>query len=149
MIVTKHTDLIAWQLCRQLRTLVLQHTRHGEVAKDYDYRRQLRRAARSACYLTSEGFYRYRRKEMSNYMDWARASLGEVVDQLDDGLEQKYFTPADHLQMRRICLRAIKCNRALKRSWGNTLAPGEPERSKRRPPMPPPTPRRRTRDQAP
>jgi four helix bundle protein len=133
--VTKHTELIAWQLCSRLRALVLQHTRHGEVAREYDYRRQLRRAVRSACYLTSEGFYRYRRKSMSCYIDWAKASLGEALDQLDEGLEQKYFTPAAHLEMRRICLRGIKCNRALKRSWGDSLAPGEPgQRSKERRP---------------
>jgi four helix bundle protein len=123
--VTKHTELIAWQLCSRLRALVLEHTRRGEVSREYDYRRQLRRAVRSACYLTSEGFYRYRRKEMSCYIDWAKASLGEALDQLDEGLEQRYFTPEVHLAMRRMCLRAIKCNRALKRSWGKTLAPGE------------------------
>jgi four helix bundle protein len=143
--VTTHTDLIAWQRCRDLRALVLKHTRHGAVSREHDYRRQLRKAARSACYLTSEGFYRYRRREMSNYLDWARASLGEVLDQIDEGLEQQYFTEDDHLAMRRMCLRAIKCNRALKRSWGTTLAPGEPERQpKRRRPEPPQTPRPRS-----
>jgi hypothetical protein len=82
---------------------------------------------------------------MSNYLDWARASLGEVLDQIDEGLDQKYFTVDDHLTMRRMCLRAIKCNRALKRSWGTSLAPGEPERQpKRRCPEPPPTPRTRS-----
>lgn len=71
-------------------------------------------------------------------MDWAKASLGEALDQLDEGLEQKYFTAAVHLEMRRICLRAIKCNRALKRSWGDTLAPGEerPRTKPRRPSHP-------------
>jgi four helix bundle protein len=134
--VTKHTQLIAWQLCRDLRRLVLKHTRRGQVAREYDYRSQLRRAARSACYLTSEGFYRYRRREFSNYLDWARASLGEVLDQLDEGAEEQYFTPEDSLAMRRLCLRAIKCNRALKHSWGNRPAPGTEDKKarKERPP---------------
>ena len=135
MAVTKHTDLIAWQLCHQLRALVLRHTRTGEVARDYDFRRQLRKSARSACYLTSEGFYRYRRREMSIYMDWARASLGEALDQLSEGADLNYFKPDDYLTMRRLCLRAIKCNRTLKRSWGNRPAPGT---ENRRPPKPPP-----------
>ena len=139
--VRRHEDLIAWQLCSRLRRLVLTNIRNGPAAKDYDYRSQLRRAARSACYNTSEGFYRYRHGQFGNHLNIARASLGEALDQIDEGLENKYFTEEQHLEMRRTCLRAVKCNAALQRSWKGQEAPGV---STRRPPA-----RRRTRPKAP
>jgi four helix bundle protein len=115
--VRRHQNLIAWQLCHQLRALVLEYTRSGPVACDYDYRRQLRKAARSACYNTSEGFYRYKRPQARHFMNIAYASLGELLDQIDEEREEKYFTAAQHTAMRRLCLRAMKCNGTLQRSW--------------------------------
>lgn len=88
--VRRHEDLIAWQLCSRLRRLVLRYIRSGPAAKDFDYRIQLRKAARSACYNTSEGFYRYRHGQFGNQLAIARASLGEGLDQLDEGLENGY-----------------------------------------------------------
>ena len=122
--VRRHEDLIAWQLCARLRRLVLTRLRSGPAAKDFDYRIQLRKAARSACYNTSEGFYRYQHGQFGHQLRIARASLGEALDQLDEGLEEGYFTAEQHLEMRRICLRAVKANGALQRSWGNREAPG-------------------------
>jgi four helix bundle protein len=124
MQVRKHTDLIAWQLCHRLRGLVLRFTRCGPAAHEFDYRRQLRRAARSACYLTSEGFYRYGHGEFGNYLNLAHGSLGEALDQIDEGKEQEYFTQSQHVDMKRMCLRAMKANVALRQSWGNNPAPG-------------------------
>ena len=122
-----HTDLIAWQLCSQLRRLVLNYTRTGAVAKDYDFRRQLRKSVRSACYNTSEGFYRYKHRQFGHHLNIARGSLGEALDQIDDGHESKYFTDQQHSEMRRMCLRAIKCNGALQKSWVKKEAPKHPK----------------------
>jgi four helix bundle protein len=121
--VRKHEDLIAWQLCSQLRRLVLRYTRTGVVAKDFDFCRQLRKSARSACYNTSEGFYRYGHGEFGQLLNIARASLGEALDQIDDGGGCRYFTRNQQTEMRRICIRAMKANIALRRSWGDSEAP--------------------------
>ena len=119
----RHEDLVAWQLCSQLRRLVVRYTRDGPVSRDYDYRRQLRRAVRSACYNTSEGFYRYKHGEFGNLLNIARGSLGEALDQIDDGAENGYFNAAQHNELRRMCLRAMKCNFALRRSSTQHPAP--------------------------
>ena len=132
--VRKHEDLIAWQLCSRFRRLVLKYIRSGPAAKDIDYRLQLRKAARSACYNTSEGFYRYRHGQFGNHLDTARASLGEALDQIDEGLENEYFTPAQHLEMKRICLRDVKANTALIRSWKGGEAPDNRPPKKPQPP---------------
>ena len=122
--VRRHESLIAWQLCSRLRRLVLGNVRSGPAAKDFDYRLQLRKAVRSACYNTSEGFYRYHHGQFGHQLNIARASLGEALDQIDEGLEHHYFTGEQHLEMKRICLRAVKANAALRRSWGDREAPG-------------------------
>lgn len=84
-------------------------------------------ASKSACYNTSEGFYRYKHGEFGKHLNIARGSLGEALDQIDEGAENKYFTFDQHSEMRRICLRAMKCNVALRRSWESEA----PERLKR------------------
>ncbi|HVL67024.1 MAG TPA: four helix bundle protein [Vicinamibacterales bacterium] len=115
--VRRHEDLIAWQLCSRLRGLVLLYTRKGPASTDYDYRRQLRKAVRSACYNTSEGFYRFGHGEFGHHLTIARASLGEALDQIDEGGENRYFSPAQTTEMRRLCIRGMKCITALKHSW--------------------------------
>ena len=121
--VRKHTDLIAWRLCHTLRQLVLRYTRSGPAAQDFDYRRQLRKSARSSCYLTSEGFYRYGHGEFGHFLNLAHGSLGEALDQLNEGLQEQYFTIEQHTEMKRFCLRAMKANIALRRSWCNRPDP--------------------------
>jgi four helix bundle protein len=130
-----HKDLICWHLAAQLRGLVLTHTRTGAASKDFGFREQIRRAARSACYQTSEGFYFFKHKIFAHYLNGAYASLGELLDQVDDGHEQKYFTAEQHVEMRRLARRAMKANRRLA-EWLLThpdpvTAPGTPPRRRR------------------
>jgi len=70
---------------------------------------------RSACYLTSEGFYRKRDGDFINFLVWARASLGEAGDQIDDGHECEYFSPAQHAEMITLVKRACGANSGLRR----------------------------------
>ena len=65
----------------------------------------------------SEGFYRYGHGEFGNLLNIARGSLGEALDQIDEGSTIGYFTPEQHQELRRLCLRAMKANLALKKSW--------------------------------
>ena len=94
-----HTELVVWQLCSQLRALVLKYTRSARVREDRRYYTDIRAAARSACYLTSEGFYRKRDGDFQNFLVWARGSLGEVSDQVSDGQQEGYFSAEQAEQM--------------------------------------------------
>jgi four helix bundle protein len=76
---------------------------------------QIRGSIRSACNLTSEGFYRKRDGDFINYLVMARGSLGEASDQIDDGAESKYFTDAERDEMIIILKRAMAANRELRR----------------------------------
>ena len=136
--VKSHKDLICWQLCAQLRTLGLNAIRSGRANGDWDFRGQMRRAMRSACYQTSEGFYWFKHKPFAHYLDGAYASLGETLDQIDDGHERGYFSEEQQTEMRRIARRAMKANRSLA-TWlrANPDPPGRPpERPPRRPSKP-------------
>ena len=108
-----HKDLICWQLAAKLRSLGLNYIRAGGANRDWDFRAQMRRAMRSACYQTSEGFYFFKHKPFAHYLDGAYASLGEVLDQIDDGHERGYFSPDQQVEMRRMARRAMKANRRL------------------------------------
>jgi four helix bundle protein len=109
-----HRELIVWQLCAKLRSMIWKYTRDGPAAKDRRYCDQIRPAARSACYCTSEGFYRNRDGDFLNFLVMARASLGEIDDQLDEGLEIDYFTKEQHAQMKQCLARACKANGGLR-----------------------------------
>jgi hypothetical protein len=42
---TKHDELIAWQRANDLRALILRYTRGGSAAQDFEFRKQIRKAA--------------------------------------------------------------------------------------------------------
>jgi four helix bundle protein len=113
MVARNHKELICWQLCAQVRSLGLNAIRKGRANGDWDFRGQMRRAMRSNCYQTSEGFYAFKHKPFAHYLDGAYASLGETLDQIDDGHENGYFSDEQQTEMRRLARRAMKANRRL------------------------------------
>jgi four helix bundle protein len=117
-----HRELIVWQLCARVRTLLWKYTRDGPAARDRRYCDQIRSAARSACNLTSEGFYRHRDGDFLNFLVMARASLGEVDDQVDEGLEIEYFTSDQHAAIKGYMARARAANRGLRESLERAIA---------------------------
>ena len=114
-VARNHKELLAWQLCAELRKLVLAYTRTGPAATDFRFRDQIRAAARSACYVTSEGFYRKRDGDFLNFLVFAVGSIGEVADQVNEGLDSEYFTAEQHAAMMTFVKRAFGANRGLRR----------------------------------
>jgi len=140
MVATNHTELICWQLCAKLRSVGLACIRKGRANGDWDFRSRMRRAMRSNCYQTSEGFYAFRHTVFARYLDGAFASLGETLDQIDDGHEQGYFSNDQQIEMRRLARRAMKCNRRLVEWLRNS--PDRPNSQRpQRPPRHKPHPR--------
>jgi four helix bundle protein len=130
-VARNHKELICWQLCAQLRSRGLTYIRKGGANRDWDFRGQIRRAMRSNCYLTSEGFYLFNHKPFAHFLDRAYASLGETLDQIDDGHEHAYFTDDRQTEMRRLGRRAMKCNRRLAEWLRNNPDPPESQRPQR------------------
>jgi len=111
-----HGELIAWQLCAHVRRLVWEVTRDGPAKEDRRFCDQIRSAARSACYMTSEGFYRTREGDFLNCLVVAHASLAEADDHVDQGLVKQYFTTLAHASMKEALARACAANRRLRDS---------------------------------
>lgn len=89
--VERFEDLIAWQKARQLTVEIYQITAHGEFAKDFGLRDQIRRAAVSAMSNIAEGFDRASRSEFHQYLVIAKASCAEVRSQLYVALDVGYI----------------------------------------------------------
>ena len=106
-----HEDLVCWQLSDRLRRLIIENTAEGTpAARDFRFTSNLRDAIASACRNQSEGFYKFRHREMRPYYNTARASLGETKDGITDGAERKYFSPALAAKMHLLCRRATVAN---------------------------------------
>jgi four helix bundle protein len=76
--VEKFEDLRCWQAARELVKLVYLACEEGKLAKDYDTRGQLKRAALSSMNNIAEGFGRYSTKDFIKFLDISRSSADEV-----------------------------------------------------------------------
>ena len=89
--VERFEDLIAWQKARQLTVDIYRITAHGEFAKDYGLRDQMRRAAVSAMSNIAERFDRGSRGEFHQFLVVAKASCAEVRSQLYVAQDVRYI----------------------------------------------------------
>jgi four helix bundle protein len=103
-------ELAAWHLAWELKQKVYAFTETGAAARDLDFRRDIRRAARSAPHNTAEGFYRYSPGDFAQFLNIARGSLGEVRDQLRHALDEKYLKDAEFAELLHLADRAIGAN---------------------------------------
>ena len=108
-------DLTAYQLAVTLRDEILRLTTSGPSSRDFDYRDQIRDAARSATRNLAEGFSRFKPREFANLARIALGSLGEVIDQLKDGRKQGYFPEDDAQRLISLAQRAAGATRGLLR----------------------------------
>jgi four helix bundle protein len=94
--VRRYEDLDAWKLSMQLNDVIFEITSTGRAFADFGFRDQIRDAARSPP-LIAEGFIRFTDSEFIRYLRMARGELGEVLNHLEIGRRQNYFS-AEQLQ---------------------------------------------------
>ena len=92
MVARNHNELFAWKLSAQLRDAIVAQTVSGPVARDFEFRDQIRDSSASAPRNLSEGFYRFNPKEFAYFTNVARSSLGETKNHLEDGRKRGYFS---------------------------------------------------------
>jgi len=88
-------DVIAYRLAVRLRDDILRLTVNGAACRDWGFRDQIRDSARSAARNLAEGFYRYNHKEFAHFANIARASVGETICHIRDGITQGHFATED------------------------------------------------------
>jgi four helix bundle protein len=78
MAVQRFEDLIAWQKARVLVRDIYAATRDGELARDYAFRDQMRRATVSIMSNIAEGFELRSRPQLTKFLAIAKGSCAEV-----------------------------------------------------------------------
>jgi four helix bundle protein len=89
--VERFEDLICWQEARNLVRIVYEASNEGPMAKDFDMRSQIRRAAISSMNNIAEGFGRYSKKEFIRFLEISSASASEVKSVSYAALDLKYW----------------------------------------------------------
>lgn len=88
--ISKFEDLICWQKARELANFIFDITDNPKF-KDFDLRRQIRRAAISPMSNIAEGFDRGTRGEFVDALFIAKGEVGEVRCQLYISNDRKYI----------------------------------------------------------
>ena len=92
MVVRHFSQLVCWQLCRDLHREVLKITAKPVFNGNFDLRDELRDAAGSARRNIAEGFGRRTHKDQANFFSTALTSLNEVEDELGETVDCGYVT---------------------------------------------------------
>jgi four helix bundle protein len=120
----RHEHLECWKLADQLRKKLIACTGQVRSAeRDFRFTSNLRDAISSACRNQSEGFYKYKHSTQRPYFNTAQGSLGETLDNIQDGLERGHFTEEEAKEMTDLCERAMKADR----KWLQSLDRPDPE----------------------
>src|SRR5687768_4702104 len=106
MAAAKHfSELIAWQLARELRRGVYRLTDRPVVRRDFDFSKQIRDAARGPARNIAEGFGRFRPRDFSRFLNIATGSLNEIENHLEDGIDLGYWTREELKEVFVLCKR--------------------------------------------
>ena len=97
--VRRFQDLHTHKLAVELRRTVFRLTAHDGVRHDYEFVRQIRNSARGAPRNIAEGFARCVPSEHRHFLSYAKASLDETMNHIDDGRESNYFSAEEHKQL--------------------------------------------------
>ncbi len=88
--IQKFEDLVCWQKARELANFIFDITDRKEF-KDFDLKRQIRRAAISPMSNIAEGFDRGTRNEFVDALFIAKGEIGEVRSQLIISFDRQYI----------------------------------------------------------
>jgi four helix bundle protein len=117
------TELVCWQLARELKIYVLQFVDRPAIKQDFKFRNQLLDAASSATRNIAEGFGRYDHKEFAHFMKVALGSESETKDILIDAFDKKYITQTELDAGIKVAERAIGAATKFRQYLVNTPTP--------------------------
>jgi four helix bundle protein len=90
-------------------------TSTSPATRDRRFCDDIRRAARSGPDLVAEGFYRFNPREFHRFLNDAKASLGEVRNQLLHAKDERFVQDEEFLELSTLANRAIGAANALQR----------------------------------
>ncbi|HEV3140004.1 MAG TPA: four helix bundle protein [Vicinamibacterales bacterium] len=101
-------DLVCWQLSHQLKCEVFDWTESGPASRNFKFRDQIRDSSASAPRNITEGFGRYRPREFTGFLKYARASLMETQNHLIDARDSKYIDDQLDSRLMNLAAAALK-----------------------------------------
>ena len=134
-------ELVAWQVSRELARAVYALTDRPSVRREFKFLEQLHDAVASPSRNIAEGFRRYRPRDFSRFLTIAAASIAEVENHLEDGVDRKLFAREEIAEALTLCRRAGSAIGGLQRYLSNC----DPKFDTGRVPDPKHRPRTRTR----
>jgi four helix bundle protein len=106
--IHRFEDLECWQSARELVKIVFTVCDQGKLARDFDLRSQLRRAALSCMNNIAEGFGRRKSHlEFIRFLNFAQASSCEVLS-IMYALEDRDYLDLDKIRIIRDCAEKVK-----------------------------------------
>jgi four helix bundle protein len=134
MVARHYRELVCWQLSNELKRRVYAFIANPPASKDFEFCKQIRGSARGAPRTISEGFGRFRPPEFARYLEFARASLIETQNHLDDALDSDYITTDLHHELFKLADRAIGATTKLQQYLQTCKEPPRANRGERRTP---------------
>jgi len=89
--ITKFEDLKCWMAARKMVKEVYVLSETGKLAKDFDTKSQIKRAALSSMNNIAEGFGKFSNKEFIRFLDISQCSSLEVKSMLYVLLDMNYL----------------------------------------------------------
>jgi four helix bundle protein len=109
------TELVAWQLARELKLRIYALAKQPEVARDFKFAAQLMDAAASGPRNIAEGFGRFNRKEFAQFLKIAISSEHEVRNHVIDAFDRGYLGAEEREELVRLSQRSVTAAARLRR----------------------------------
>jgi four helix bundle protein len=107
--VERVEDLEVWKLARVMTRRVYELTRTGEIAKDFGYKDQVRRAALSVMLNICEGFERESGdRDFKHFLSVAKGSAGELRVAFYTGIDCGYSSQEQFEELMQLALSTIR-----------------------------------------
>jgi four helix bundle protein len=101
----RYSELICWQLARDLRKEVFILTSKPAFDQNFKLRGQLLDASSSAWANISEGFGRLTHREFHRFLEVSRSSVNEIENRLNEFVEKRYLREQEILTALNLCKR--------------------------------------------
>ena len=97
--IERFEDLDCWKSARELTNLVFDLCEKTGLARDFETKSQIKRAAMSTMNNVAEGFGRFSKKEFVRFLDIAQSSALEVRSMAYVLLDRKYITEEEFTKL--------------------------------------------------